>query len=120
MSVRYEVVGRKDGRIENVFRDGRTFARYSSAVKARYRAQLMIESDLEIREINEVTDTERLGRMTEEFFLKIIRDWKYSWMNQTQNDQKDYENYHRRAFGIDANMVHSLADRIVTAIKDIK
>lgn len=60
------------------------------------------------------------AEITEDFFLKIIRDWKHSWMNQTQNDQKDYENYHRRAFGIDANMVHSLANRIVSAIKEKK
>lgn len=53
-----------------------------------------------------------------EFFLKIIRDWKHSWMNQYQNDDADFENYFQRAFGIDANMVHSLAHRLEKAIKE--
>lgn len=53
-----------------------------------------------------------------EFFLKIIRDWKHSWMNQTQNDKADFDNYFGRAFGIDANMVHSLARRIVKAMEE--
>lgn len=63
----------------------------------------------------------RTADMDEEFFLKIVIEWKHSWMNQyqnDQNDQKDYENYHRRAFGIDANMVHSLANRIVSAVNN--
>lgn len=50
-----------------------------------------------------------------EFFLNIITEWKFSWMNQRQNDQKDYENYHRRAFGVDANMKHDLASRLARA-----
>ena len=48
-----------------------------------------------------------------EKLLKIIREWKFGWMNQRQNSQADYENYFNRAFGVDANMIHSLAKQIV-------
>lgn len=45
--------------------------------------------------------------------LEVIGDWKSFWMNQTQNNQQDYENYYRRAFGVDANMKYNLAKRII-------
>lgn len=45
-------------------------------------------------------------------FREIITKWKFTWMNQRQNDQADFENYHRRAFGIDSNMIHSLAEML--------
>lgn len=47
-----------------------------------------------------------------ESFLKIIQEWKWYWMNQTQNSEADYLNYQRRAHGIDANMKYDLADRL--------
>jgi hypothetical protein len=53
--------------------------------------------------------------MSEEQYLKVIRDWKHAWMNQYQNGQADHDNYFNRAFGIDSNMVHSLAKRLVEA-----
>ena len=53
-----------------------------------------------------------------EFFLKIIREWKHSWMNQTAHSKDDFQNYFNRAFGIDSNMVHSLARRIVKAMEE--
>jgi len=58
------------------------------------------------------------SKFNEEFFLKIIRDWKSSWMNQRQNSEADYENYFKRAFGVDANMIHSLAKSLETAVKE--
>lgn len=48
-----------------------------------------------------------------EIYLKEILDWKHAWMNQRQNSEADYQNYFHRAFGIDANMQHSLATRLV-------
>lgn len=45
-----------------------------------------------------------------ERFLEIVRKWKHFWMNQTQNSEEDRQNYFNRAFGIDANMSHHLAD----------
>jgi hypothetical protein len=50
-----------------------------------------------------------------ERLLEIILEWKHFWMNQRQNSQADYENYHRRAFGIDANMQHHLATMLLAA-----
>lgn len=55
--------------------------------------------------------------MNKEFFLKLIREWKFSWMNQTQNSQEDYQNYFERAFRIDSNMIHSLANRLEDAVE---
>jgi hypothetical protein len=42
--------------------------------------------------------------------LKLISEWKYGWMKQD-------DNYLHRASGIDANMKHSLADKIVKFIE---
>ena len=44
--------------------------------------------------------------------MDIVQEWKSFWLNQRQNSQEDYENYSRRAMGIDANMKHHLADLI--------
>lgn len=52
-----------------------------------------------------------------EFFCQIIDQWKSYWMNQTQNSKEDYENYWRRAFGVDANMSYHLADLLTKATK---
>ncbi len=52
-----------------------------------------------------------------EFFLEIIGKWKTYWMNQKQNSEQDYQNYFRRALGVDANMGHSLAKMIVKSIE---
>jgi hypothetical protein len=41
-------------------------------------------------------------------------------MNQHQNSKEDYENYHRRAFGVDANMIHDIGDRIDKALNKEK
>lgn len=55
-----------------------------------------------------------------EFTLKIVRDWKHFWMNQTQNSKEDHANYFSRAFGVDSNMTHHLADKIVAEVKAIE
>lgn len=47
--------------------------------------------------------------LEKEKFLKIIDEWKCFWMNQRQNNEADFQNYFRRAMGVDANMEHSLA-----------
>ncbi len=52
-------------------------------------------------------------RLSKYDWTEFVREkWKYFWMNQKQNDQRDYENYHRRAFGVDANMLHHLGELI--------
>jgi len=53
--------------------------------------------------------------MTREEARELIFEWKFFWMNQTQNSKEDFENYHRRAFGVDANMIWDLAQRISDA-----
>lgn len=56
--------------------------------------------------------------MSEEFkeceFLTVAREWKSFWMNQiaVTGDQRDHDNYFRRAFGVDANMIHNIALRM--------
>lgn len=50
--------------------------------------------------------------------LEIIREWKRIWMNQTQNGPQDYENYWRRAYGVDANMSHHLAKMIFEKLEE--
>lgn len=50
-----------------------------------------------------------MARMAKDSFLTVIEEWTGYWMNQRQNSQQDYENYFRRAFGVDANMRHHLA-----------
>lgn len=44
--------------------------------------------------------------------LQVVSDWKMFWSNQTQNSPEDQQNYFHRAFGIDSNMKHNLADRM--------
>lgn len=56
--------------------------------------------------------------MKQDFFIKIIDDWKAFWMNQTQNSEDDFQNYFNRAIGIDANMKYSLARRLEKAVND--
>lgn len=41
-------------------------------------------------------------------FRDIVELWQMTWMHQTQNNEADYKNYWRRAFGIDANMRYSI------------
>ena len=58
----------------------------------------------------EVTDLlSKAKAANKDHYLKIIQEWKHAWMNQYDNGQSDHDNYFRRAFGIDANMKHSLA-----------
>jgi len=47
--------------------------------------------------------------ISEHEILEIIREWKWFWMNQTQNNEQDRQNYYARSHGIDANMMHHLA-----------
>ena len=85
---------------------------YAELLEVKERLAIRLHSELS-------TLTAKVKRYEEvfnkEFFLNIITEWKFSWMNQRQNDQKDYENYHRRAFGVDANMKHDLASRLARA-----
>lgn len=55
-------------------------------------------------------------KFDEEFFLKIVEEWKHYWMDQTQNSEADRENYFSRAFGVDANMKHDLARRLAKKV----
>ena len=41
-------------------------------------------------------------------------------MNQTQNGEADRMNYFNRAFGIDANMIYSLAEKIYQALQQFE
>lgn len=60
----------------------------------------------------------RTDILNKDFFLKVILEWKYSWANQTQNNEQDFQNYFRRAMGVDANMIHSLALKLVKAVEE--
>lgn len=53
-------------------------------------------------------------RFTEEELVKIIEDWKFFWMDQKFSEE-DRKNYFNRSAGIDANMIYSLARRIMEA-----
>lgn len=55
-----------------------------------------------------------------EFFIGVIEKWQCYWMNQRQNSEEDYQNYWRRAFGVDANMKHHLARMIVEALASLE
>lgn len=59
-----------------------------------------------------------MKQLTKENILEVIEDWQSYWMFQTQNNQDDYLNYRHRAFGIDANMRHSLAQQLVKVFVD--
>lgn len=59
----------------------------------------------------------QLEMFTEDNIRKVILDWKHYWMNQTQNSKEDYDNYFKRAFGIDANMQCDLARKIAALAK---
>lgn len=62
---------------------------------------------------------QRPRELSEEFFLKVVRDWKHFWMNQRQNSKEDHENYCVRALGVDANMTHHLAKMLNESIVKI-
>lgn len=47
--------------------------------------------------------------------LALVDEWRAYWMDQTQNSKEDYDNYFRRAMGVDANMQHHLAKMITDA-----
>jgi hypothetical protein len=55
--------------------------------------------------------------MTKEEATQLVEDWKYFWMDQTQNSEEDRKNYFSRAFGVDANMQHHLAGLISKSTK---
>lgn len=55
----------------------------------------------------------------EESILEVLRKWKSSWMNQTQNSEADRANYFTRAFGVDANMIHSAANRVSKSLMPV-
>lgn len=46
------------------------------------------------------------------YYKDKIDEWILYWMNQTQNNEQDYQNYLRRAMGVDANMRHHLASML--------
>lgn len=48
-------------------------------------------------------------KLTEQNLVEIIYKWKHIWMDVKGTDQRDRENYFSRAFGVDANMIYSLA-----------
>ena len=53
-----------------------------------------------------------MTKPTRDQILKTIVECKHFWMNQRQNDERDFQNYFHRAAGIDSNMKHDLARRI--------
>lgn len=61
--------------------------------------------------------TEQDGSVfTQQIFLDVITEWKHKWMDVKGTDERDRENYNRRAFGVDANMKYSLARMIMKKI----
>lgn len=83
-----------------------------------YGAEMRFELDAKQRPLGEqvlrlTIENDRLrAALREESILQVVRKWKRAWMNQTKNGQADHENYFNRAFGVDANMQHSLAKMI--------
>lgn len=53
-----------------------------------------------------------MSEVNRESILEVCREWKGFWMDQTQNSEEDRKNYFNRACGVDANMIHHLADKI--------
>lgn len=47
--------------------------------------------------------------------VDLILEWQFNWMDVRGTDEKDADNYRRRASGIDANMRYDLARRILNA-----
>lgn len=45
-------------------------------------------------------------KMTKEDFLRCIRGWKFYWMMEE-------DGYQERAFSVDSNMMHDLANRLM-------
>lgn len=56
------------------------------------------------------------GEKTLDSILKIVEGWQQFWMNQTL-DPEDTKRYRERACGIDANMRHDLAEKIMEVLK---
>ena len=110
---KYEIVGKcQDGVTRNIFKDDKTYVRKSMAERMCLEMQEIVDEELFVREV--ICNDPKL--LNNEFFLKIVRDWKHSLMNQRQNDEADFQNYYNRAFGIDSNMMHSLANRLSDAV----
>lgn len=61
----------------------------------------------------------KLAEITKDRIMCIIDQWKYFWMDQKQNSEQDYQNYLRRAMGVDANMVHHLASLIAKSLTEV-
>lgn len=57
-------------------------------------------------------DAELLASFSKENLKDGIDQWVMFWMNQKQNNEQDYQNYLRRAIGVDANMRHHLAKKL--------
>lgn len=75
---------------------------YEDAVKAHVAGYTLAANE------RDAVDREKI--------LEVCREWKGFWMNQTQNSEADRKNYFNRACGIDANMIHHLADKITASI----
>jgi len=67
-----------------------------------------------------VVDADVLEAKLEKFFdrrevelVEVIEEWLRTWMNVTGTTPEDAANYHRRAFGVDANMRYSLARLLI-------
>lgn len=59
-------------------------------------------------------------QVSKDRILEIIRSWQMFWTNQYQYDERDFRNYFRRAFGVDANMKHHLANTIADILNGHK
>lgn len=58
-----------------------------------------------------------MNTIKRESILEVCREWKHFWMNQKGNSEEDRIDYFNRGFGIDANMLHNIADRIFDLIQ---
>lgn len=65
-------------------------------------------------------DQDAGASISESDVLEAVTQWKHFWMNQTQNSEADRKNYFDRAFGVDSNMKHDLARRIVQKIREAR
>lgn len=59
-------------------------------------------------------------KLDEAFFVSIIEEWRFIWMDVQGTDERDRKNYLHRAMGVDANMMYSLANLLEKRIKENK
>lgn len=68
------------------------------------------------KHIKELEAARAKSAPTHDQVLKVVEAWQQFWMNQTL-DSEDTKRYRKRSSGIDANMRHDLAEKIMEILK---